>query len=63
MLKTADGEISGSLKMIQSKKGDWTWKEQVGGGYFRIYMVVLDGMLPLVKLALIADWFKFYRLI
>jgi hypothetical protein len=42
MLKTADGSISGSLKVIESlkankknkgKKGsketDWTWKEQV----------------------------------
>ena len=38
MLRTADGSIRGSLKMIASmKKGkgkkkqeDWTWKEQVG---------------------------------
>ncbi|XP_065213017.1 unconventional myosin-XV isoform X2 [Planococcus citri] len=29
VLKTADGEINGSLKMLQGKKGDWTWKEQV----------------------------------
>lgn len=40
MLKTADGSISGSLKVIESLKGkkkgkknkdgaEWTWKEQV----------------------------------
>ncbi|XP_054281634.1 unconventional myosin-XV-like isoform X2 [Macrosteles quadrilineatus] len=30
MLKTPDGNISGSLKVVQGhKKGDWTWKEQV----------------------------------
>lgn len=29
LLKTPDGEINGSLKILQSKKGDWTWKEQV----------------------------------
>ncbi|XP_075232051.1 unconventional myosin 10A isoform X3 [Lycorma delicatula] len=31
MLKTPDGNISGSLKVVQShkKSGDWTWKEQV----------------------------------
>lgn len=41
MLKTADGSISGSLKVIESlkskknkakkgnKENDWTWKEQV----------------------------------
>lgn len=31
ILKTPDGEINGSLKLLQSKKGDWTWKEQVNG--------------------------------
>ncbi|BES99216.1 MyTH4 domain [Nesidiocoris tenuis] len=30
MLKTSDGNITGSLKVVQNhKKGDWTWKEQV----------------------------------
>ncbi|XP_039291022.1 unconventional myosin-XV [Nilaparvata lugens] len=31
MLKTPDGQINGSLKVVQSHKkgGDWTWKEQV----------------------------------
>lgn len=31
MLKTPDGNISGSLKVVQGHKkgGDWTWKEQV----------------------------------
>lgn len=30
MLKTANGEIDGSLKLVNHKKGsDWTWKEQV----------------------------------
>lgn len=31
MLKTPDGNITGSLKVVQGhKKGsDWTWKEQV----------------------------------
>lgn len=28
--KTSDGNITGSLKVVQNhKKGDWTWKEQV----------------------------------
>ncbi|XP_014277405.1 unconventional myosin-XV isoform X2 [Halyomorpha halys] len=30
MLKAPDGNITGSLKVVQGiKKGDWTWKEQV----------------------------------
>lgn len=35
MLKTPDGNISGSLKVVQSHKkgGDWTWKEQVNQTY------------------------------
>jgi len=53
MLKTADGSISGSLKVIESlktnkknkgkkgnKENDWTWKEQVSVYIIEILVIV-----------------------